>query len=155
MRVLAALLAGLVFGLGLALSQMTNPAKVLAFLDVFGAWDPSLLFVMGGALGVAALGYRFAFGRDRPLFAPAFQLPAKREIDARLLGGSALFGVGWGLTGLCPGPALAAVSFGGPALWVFLLSMAAGMALYEVRERMGPSGHGGSFGAGEARTRAS
>ena len=109
-RNISALLAGLVFGLGLTVSSMVNPAKVLAFLDLFGNWDPSLAFVMGGALVVTALGYRLVWRRDRPVFAERFQVPGNRKVDARLAFGAVLFGIGWGLVGLCPGPAISALS---------------------------------------------
>jgi len=112
-RSLIALLSGLIFGIGLVLSQMVNPAKVIAFLDVFGQWDPSLAFVMGGALLVTAVGYRFVTVRERPGFDQQFHIPSNRTIDARLAAGSVLFGIGWGLVGLCPGPALAALVVGG------------------------------------------
>ena len=136
-RNLSALIAGLVFGLGLTISEMVNPAKVLAFLDLFGNWDPSLAFVMGGALLVTAIGYRLVWTQERPIFADRFQVPGNRSIDTRLAVGAILFGMGWGLVGLCPGPAIAALTFGGPALYVFLASMAAGMVLFELIERFG------------------
>lgn len=136
-RNLSALIAGLVFGLGLTVSEMVNPAKVLAFLDLFGKWDPSLAFVMGGALLVTAIGYRLVWTQERPVFADRFQVPGNRNIDTRLAVGAILFGMGWGLVGLCPGPAIAAFTFGGPALYVFLASMAAGMVLFELIERFG------------------
>jgi len=136
-RNLSALIAGLVFGLGLTISEMVNPAKVLAFLDLFGNWDPSLAFVMGGALLVTAIGYRLVWTQERPVFADRFQVPGNRKIDTRLAVGAILFGMGWGLVGLCPGPAIAAITFGGPALYLFLASMAAGMVLFELIERFG------------------
>jgi uncharacterized membrane protein YedE/YeeE len=111
-RALAALLAGATFGLGLAVSGMADPRKVLGFLDVAGDWDPSLLLVMAGAVGVYALGWRRLARRPRPWLEAEFRLPAARSIDARLLGGAALFGIGWGLAGYCPGPALAGVGLG-------------------------------------------
>lgn len=126
-RIFAALASGLVFGLGLTISEMINPAKVIAFLDIFGAWDPSLAFVMGAALFVTALGYRLAWRAPKPAFATAFQVPGARTIDARLAGGAVLFGVGWGLVGLCPGPALAALSVGGAPAAVFLAAMLVGL----------------------------
>jgi uncharacterized membrane protein YedE/YeeE len=129
MQVLAALVCGLVFGAGLALSGMTNPAKVLAFLDVAGAWDATLVFVMGGALAVNAAAYAATRRRAKPLFAGAFALPMRRDLDARLLGGAALFGVGWGLVGLCPGPALASLARGEPGVFVFVAAMATGILL--------------------------
>lgn len=127
MQLLAALASGLLFGAGLALGGMTNPAKVLGFLDVTGAWDPSLAFVMGGALAVNALAYALTRKRAKPLFADAFALPTKRELDARLLGGAALFGVGWALVGLCPGPALASLARGEGEVFAFVAAMCAGM----------------------------
>ncbi|WP_114394546.1 DUF6691 family protein [Oleisolibacter albus] len=133
-RLISSLLAGLLFGAGLALSGMIDPAKVLGFLDVAGDWDPSLAFVMGGALAVTLLGYRLVLRRPHPLFDAAFHLPSRRDIDARLLGGAALFGIGWGLAGYCPGPALASLGFGGRGVLTFVLAMLAGMALFRVLE---------------------
>jgi uncharacterized membrane protein YedE/YeeE len=128
---LAALAAGVVFGAGLALADMTNPAKVQNFLDVLGAWDASLAFVMGTALVTSALGYRVARRRGAPLLASAFALPERSDLDLRLVAGAALFGVGWGLGGLCPGPALAGLLQGVPQLYVFVAAMLAGMALHD------------------------
>ena len=130
LRTLAALGCGLVFGLGLAVSGMMNPAKVIGFLDVAGNWDPTLAFVMGGALLVAVPAYRLILGRGHPALAGAFSLPAKTRLDAPLVLGSALFGVGWGLVGFCPGPAVAAVVTGLPAVLGFVAAMLAGMALH-------------------------
>jgi hypothetical protein len=127
MPVLAALLCGIVFGVGLAVSGMTNPAKVIAFLDVTGSWDPTLAFVMGGAVAVNALGFALTRRRAQPFFAQSFALPSKSDIDPRLLGGAALFGVGWGLVGLCPGPALANLLRGDAELYVFAVTMTAGL----------------------------
>lgn len=126
------LLAGLVFGLGLVIAEMVNPAKVLAFLDVSGHWDPSLAFVMGAALIVTAAGYRLVWKLRQPAFGSAFILPQAREIDRRLALGAVLFGIGWGLVGLCPGPAIAALSFGGAPAWVFLGAMSAGVAMFDL-----------------------
>lgn len=134
MQVLAALACGIVFGAGLALGGMTNPAKVLAFLDVAGAWDATLGFVMAGALAVNAAAYAMTRRRARPLLADAFAPPARRELDAPLLGGAALFGVGWGMVGLCPGPALASLARGRPEVFVFIAAMVAGML---VQRRLG------------------
>lgn len=120
-------LSGLVFGLGLIISGMANPAKVLNFLDVAGTWDPSLAFVMGGAVVVATLGFRWVLGWRKPLFAPRFQVPTRRDIDLRLLVGPAIFGLGWGLAGLCPGPALASLGLANPSVLVFVPAMLAGM----------------------------
>lgn len=127
-QVLAALAAGLLFGLGLAVSQMVNPAKVLGFLDLAGAWDPSLAFVLARAVGTAAIGFRRARRADRPLLAPEFRLPAAAPIDA-------IFGVGWGLIGFCPGPAVAALGHDGlpVLLFLFVLAMLAGMLLHRLQ----------------------
>jgi len=129
MRVVAALAAGVVFGAGLELSQMTNPAKVQNFLDLFGTWDPSLAFVMGGALAVTTLGTWVARRASRPWLAEVFAWPTAQGLDARLLGGSALFGVGWGLAGLCPGPALANLHRADTGVLLFVAAMVAGVAL--------------------------
>ena len=129
--ILAALVCGLVFGFGLAISGMTQPAKVLGFLDVLGLasgrWDPTLAFVMLGALAVAAPGFLLARRRARPLFAPAAAWPSKTDIDGPLLAGAVLFGIGWGLVGLCPGPAIANLATLSARVVVFVLAMAAGM----------------------------
>lgn len=127
MQRIAALIAGLLFGAGLALSGMVNPMKVVNFLDLFGTWDPTLIFVMGAGLAVTFIGYRLVLARPKPLYADAFSLPGTALIDTRLIGGSVLFGLGWGLTGFCPGPAIASLVFG---LWpsvLFVAAMAAGM----------------------------
>ena len=121
MRELAALVCGVVFGAGLLVSGMTNPAKVLGFLDLAGRWDPTLAFVMGGALAVNAAAWALTRRREAPLFAAAFALPAERRIDRRLLAGAALFGVGWGLCGVCPGPAIAGLGVGN---WPLLIALA-------------------------------
>jgi uncharacterized protein len=126
MKALIALVAGLLFGLGLVFGGMTRPDVVLGFLDVFGHWNPQLAFVMGGAVLTTALGYHLVLGRKRPLFEARFQLPTARNIDPRLLGGAALFGAGWGLAGYCPGPALASLAGGAPALLLFVACMVAG-----------------------------
>ncbi len=131
-RILAALAAGVLFGLGLVLSGMVNPAKVLGFLDVAGDWDPSLAFVMAGAIPVAAIGFALGRRRAAPLCAPGFSPPAKTALDARLIGGAVLFGLGWGLAGFCPGPALAALGFGGWKIALFVAAMLAGMAAFHV-----------------------
>ncbi len=126
-RVLAALLIGLVFGTGIALSGMINPAKVLNFFDVAGSWDPSLAFVMGGALAVTAIGYRLVLKRPAPLFDARFHLPAHREIDLPLLAGAGLFGIGWGIAGFCPGGSIPALGLGEPAALIFVAAMACGI----------------------------
>lgn len=134
-QALAAAVAGIVFGLGLAISGMINPTKVLAFLDVAGAWDPSLLLVMAGGLAVTFVGYRLTRQRAAPLFAARFEIPTRRDLDRRLIGGAALFGVGWGLTGLCPGPAIAALGYGMTDSFIFLVAMLAGMWLQHANDR--------------------
>lgn len=127
-RVLTAALIGLIFGTGIALSGMINPAKVLNFFDLAGAWDPSLAFVMAGALAVTALGYRFVLKRSRPALDTRFHLPAKRRLDVPLVAGSAAFGIGWGMTGFCPGGAIPALGLGESSAWLFVASMAVGIA---------------------------
>lgn len=129
MHIVATFVSGLLFGLGLCVSGLVNPAKVLSFLDVAGQWDPSLALTMASAVLVTWAGYRFAFARGTPLFAGTFQLPPAGSIDVRLLGGAALFGVGWGLAGFCPGPAIASLSLGAKPAFVFVLAMLAGMAV--------------------------
>jgi uncharacterized membrane protein YedE/YeeE len=129
-RTFAALFAGTLFGVGLAVSGMINPAKVVGFLDVAGGWDPTLAFVMGGALLVTIPAFRVILNRPRPVLADGLDLPTKSTLDARLLGGAALFGVGWGLSGFCPGPAVAAVTTGLAPVFAFVAAMMAGMVLY-------------------------
>ncbi|AXA93767.1 DUF6691 family protein [Massilia sp. YMA4] len=131
---LFALLAGLLFGVGLILSGMTDPAKVTAFLDVAGAWDPSLAFVMGGALLVALPAFYVARRRGTTLDGAPLQLPTARHLDRPLIAGSVMFGAGWGLAGYCPGPALASLSMPDGAPWLFVAAMLMGMALYEARQ---------------------
>lgn len=128
MKNLTALLAGMLFGVGLAMSGMTDTAKVIGFLDLFGEWVPDLAFVMGGAVLVTALLTRWVLGWRQPLFESEFHLPTKRTIDARLIGGAACFGVGWGLYGYCPGPAITALSYLNASTYVFVAAMLAGMA---------------------------
>ena len=132
MNIIAALLTGLLFGLGLVISGMANPAKVQNFLDIFGTWDPSLAFVMGGAIAVAAPGFYFVSRRDRPVFKIKFSLPTRTDIDSQLLAGAAIFGVGWGLVGLCPGPAIVAAGGSLPGIFVFVGAMVAGLILSKV-----------------------
>jgi uncharacterized membrane protein YedE/YeeE len=127
MSLIFSLLAGVIFGAGLTLSDMGNPARVLNFLDVAGHWDPTLIFVMAGGLAVATLGYRWIFRRGAPVFDDGFHLPTRRQIDLPLVGGSALFGVGWGLAGICPGPAIADLATLEPKVWLFVAAMLAGM----------------------------
>ncbi len=128
-RAAAALVSGLLFGLGLAVSQMVNPAKVLGFLDVAGRWDPSLALVLAAAAGVALIGYRLVLSRPKPALAQAFTLPQKTKIDGRLVIGAALFGIGWGLAGLCPGPGFASLVFLQVQSLFFLGTMAIGLHL--------------------------
>ncbi len=120
-------IAGLLFGAGVTVSGMVNPMKVLNFMDIAGQWDPTLLFVMGAGLAVTFIGYRLVLARAKPVFAAAFTLPSSRLIDARLVGGAALFGIGWGLTGFCPGPAIASLAFRHWQSYLFVAAMAAGM----------------------------
>ncbi len=126
-RTLFAGMIGLVFGAGIALSGMANPAKVLNFFDLAGTWDPSLAFVMGGALLVTAIGYRFVLKRDKPVLEARFHLPTSRKLDLPLLGGSAVFGVGWGISGFCPGGAIPALGLGEASAWAFVGAMLAGI----------------------------
>nr|WP_315235267.1 DUF6691 family protein [uncultured Albidiferax sp.] len=132
---ITALLSGLVFGLGLIVSGMANPAKVLGFLDLAGVWDPSLAFVMAGAIAVAAVAFALARRRSHSLLGAPMQLPSARRIDRRLVIGSLLFGVGWGVAGFCPGPALVGLGMGADKALVFVAAMLAGMGLFEWLER--------------------
>ena len=141
MPALAAFVAGLVFGLGLIVSGMANPAKVLAFLDLAGPWDPSLAFVMAGAVGVGLVAFAIARRRRVSFLGAAMALPAASAIDGRLVGGSLLFGIGWGLAGFCPGPALVALGLGQGKAVVFVVAMLAGMGLFEVFERRARDEH--------------
>ena len=127
MNRIAALISGLLFGAGVTLSGMVNPLKVLNFMDIAGTWDPTLIFVMGAGLIVTFTGYRLVFTRSHPLFEPAFSLPSASSIDQHLVGGAILFGAGWGLTGFCPGPAVASLVFGSWQSILFVAAMAAGM----------------------------
>ncbi|WP_019905832.1 DUF6691 family protein [Methylobacterium sp. 77] len=136
LRSAVGLLAGLLFGFGLALSGMMDPARVLGFLDVAGAWDPRLAFVLAGAVAVSALGYALVKLMRKPVLAQRFEIPHNRPITASLIGGAALFGIGWGLVGLCPGPALAGLVLGLPQVIGFVAAMLAGMLLHRfTRER--------------------
>lgn len=132
LRLLVALGAGALFGFGLSLSGMLDPARVLGFLDIAsGHWDPSLMFVLGGAVAVAVPGVALQRRLRTPLLDDRFRLPEKTGIDRRLVGGSALFGIGWGLAGFCPGPALAGLALGMPPVFLFVAAMAAGMILHD------------------------
>jgi len=129
MRFVVTLLAGILFGMGLILSGMANPAKVQNFLDLFGKWDPSLAFVMGGAIAVTMPGFWLVQKRSMPLFANSFSMPIRSDVDGRLITGAALFGIGWGVGGFCPGPAITAVPLAAPGTLVFVVTMLVGMAL--------------------------
>jgi uncharacterized membrane protein YedE/YeeE len=129
MRLLATFVSGLVFGLGLVVSGLINPAKVQAFLDIAGAWDPSLAVTMAVAVGTTALGYRLAFAAGTPALGGSFHLPSQSRIDSRLLVGAAVFGMGWGLVGFCPGPAISALALGSRQTITFVLAMLVGMAI--------------------------
>jgi hypothetical protein len=132
---ITALTAGALFGLGLGVSGMTHPAKVQSFLDVTGAWDPSLAFVMVGAIAVHFVLFRLILRRRAPLFDTRFHVPTRRDVDLRLLGGAALFGVGWGLVGQCPGPALTNLATFAPTAFVFVAAMATGMLIQRRLDR--------------------
>lgn len=128
---IAALVSGTVFGFGLALSGMLNPARVQGFLDIFGVWDPSLAFVLGGAVMVTFIGVRIMYRLDKPAFDETFQVPTKERIDAPLVIGSALFGLGWGIGGYCPGPAVASLAVGHTESFLFVAAMLIGMTIHD------------------------
>lgn len=134
-----AIVVGLIFGAGLALSDMINPARVLAFLDVAGNWDPTLAFVLGGALIPSAIGYWLSRRMKRPLFDQQFRIPQNRTVEPKLLAGAAIFGIGWGLAGFCPGPAIAALGFGLWQPWLFVLAMLAGMWAHRIVQDSQPA----------------
>lgn len=127
MRLIITYLIGLIFGIGISISGMANPAKVLNFFDVAGTWDPSLAFVMGGALIVTFIGYNLVLKRSKPALADVFQLPTRRDLDAPLIGGSALFGIGWGIAGFCPGGALPALGTGVSDVFIFTFALLLGI----------------------------
>jgi uncharacterized protein len=135
MSIVSAFIVGLVFGIGLIVAGMTNPAKVQGFLDLAGNWDPSLAFVMGGAILVGLVAFRFAGKRERSLLGEAMRLPTATAIDRRLVLGGLAFGTGWGLAGFCPGPALASLATGGSKALIFTGAMLAGMLVFELLER--------------------
>lgn len=137
MKNIVAGLVGLVFGIGLIVSGMTDPSKVLAFLDLAGHWDPSLGLVMGGAIGVGFVAFRFASRRERSLLGDAMRLPTATQIDRRLVLGGLAFGAGWGLAGYCPGPVLASLAAGGVKPLILFVAMLAGMGIFTVAERLG------------------
>jgi uncharacterized protein len=133
-RPLVALLCGSLFGFGLALSGMLDPTRVRGFLDVFGHWDPSLIFVLGGAVGASFLGVRMSRLRAQPLLAKSYDLPSSSQIDAKLVAGALIFGLGWGLSGLCPGPAVAGLVLGIQPIIAFVIAMLVGMGVYSTFE---------------------
>jgi uncharacterized membrane protein YedE/YeeE len=137
MAVFFSLVSGLVFGLGLIVAGMTDPARVLGFLDLAGAWDPSLAFVMAGAIAIGAIAFGVSRGWSASLLGLQMRVPSARNLDRRLIGGSVLFGAGWGLAGLCPGPALVTVGMGNAKGMLFFAAMLAGMGLFELMERRG------------------
>ena len=132
MRIIASLVTGFIFGIGLVISGMANPAKVQNFLDIAGSWDPSLAFVMGGAILVAMPAFFVAGRMSKPAFAEVFSLPTKQEIDGRLLTGAGIFGIGWGLIGLCPGPALVALTGSLKEIYIFVPALLGGIILAKV-----------------------
>jgi len=136
MQILMAFVTGTIFGIGLILSGMTDPSKVIGFLDLAGHWDPSLAFVMGGAILVGVVAFRFARGREKSLLGNEMRLPTSSQIDRRLVLGSLAFGTGWGLAGYCPGPALVSVAQGGAQPLIFVAAMLAGMVIYEIQDRL-------------------
>lgn len=143
----AALVSGVLFGAGLAVGGMTRPEKVLGFLDVGGAWDASLAFVMAGAIAVHFFAYRLIRGRSAPLYAERFGIPTRRDVDVKLLVGAALFGVGWGLAGYCPGPGIVSLAAGGTGAAVFVASMLLGMSITARLEAMAAKNAARRFGA--------
>jgi uncharacterized membrane protein YedE/YeeE len=153
MTPLAAFASGLVFGFGLILSGMTDPGKVIGFLDFFGSWDPSLAFVMCGAILVGFFAFRLAGSRTQAFLGDAMHLPSARDIDTRLVAGSVVFGIGWGLAGFCPGPALVAFGSGFDKAAVFVVAMLGGMVLYHAVERLIPEAHTRAVRADEVRSR--
>jgi uncharacterized membrane protein YedE/YeeE len=136
-----AFVAGMLFAVGLGIGGMTQPARVLAFLDFAGRWDPSLAFVMAGAVGVYAAAFRLARSRPRPLLSPAFAIPGRRDVDARLLVGAALFGIGWGLAGYCPGPGIVSLVTGRTDVLVFVTAMLVGMGIADAIAAWSPTTH--------------
>ncbi|WP_292286506.1 DUF6691 family protein [Marivita sp.] len=129
MKLIAIYLIGVIFGVGISISGMANPAKVINFFDIAGIWDPSLIFVMGGALVTTFIGYKLVFGRAAPVFEDSFNVPTSRTIDARLIGGSAIFGIGWGISGFCPGGALPALGTGRWEVFAFTAALVVGIFL--------------------------
>jgi uncharacterized membrane protein YedE/YeeE len=142
MYALYSFVAGLIFGIGLIVSEMYNPYKVLGFLDLFGKWDPSMLLVMGGAVAVGIVAFTIAGRRTATFINTPMHMPTARDIDAKLIGGSAVFGIGWGLVGFCPGPAVVALGTGHVKAFLFVIAMIAGMGIYELIERRRAKGTG-------------
>lgn len=139
MRLFSFFALGTLFAIGLGVSGMTQPGKVIGFLDVAGQWDPALAFVMGGAVVVTFIGYRWVLGRPAPLLSPSFQVPTRRDIDAQLLIGASLFGVGWGMAGFCPGPALVALASGSGDVMIFVGAMFVGFIIKDLVVKPGSS----------------
>lgn len=135
MQIIFALLAGLVFGLGLIVSGMSDPSKVIGFLDLAGEWNPSLGFVMAGAIAVGVIAFRFASRREKAILGGVMRLPTAKDIDRRLVLGGLAFGAGWGLAGFCPGPALVNLATGSSQTLIFVAAMLAGMAIFELNEK--------------------
>ncbi|RVQ65777.1 YeeE/YedE family protein [Croceicoccus ponticola] len=135
MRAFVSMLSGILFGFGLALSGMMDPSRVRGFLDIFGDWDPTMAFVMGGAVIVMAIAWRMQKAMNKPVVCDQFSLPGTKLIDARLIGGAALFGIGWGLAGLCPGPAVASLANNLSGAAIFVAAMIAGMVIFRLTER--------------------
>ena len=129
---IGSLLAGIIFGIGLSISGMVNPGKVIGFLDFFGQWDPSLAFVMGGAVTIYAIGYRLIIKSSKPICAEKFQIPKRSDIDVRLISGAILFGAGWGLAGYCPGPAITGLAFGISQTIIFFAAMGVGVIVFKL-----------------------
>lgn len=136
MRLIASYIIGLIFGVGISISGMANPAKVLNFFDVAGTWDPSLIFVMGGAVVVTFIGYRFVLKRPAPIMEAKFQLPTRRDLDLPLIAGSAVFGIGWGIAGFCPGGALPALGTGKSEVFIFVAALLAGIIAVNILNRL-------------------
>lgn len=137
MKLVYSLITGMIFGLGITVSGMINPEKVLNFFDIAGAWDPSLAFVMAGAVAATFIGYRMVFRRNSPVFDTTFYLPTSTEVDAKLVGGSALFGIGWGIAGFCPGAAIPALGTGQWEVALFLIALIAGLILRRILTGLG------------------
>ena len=136
MRLIASYIIGLIFGIGISISGMANPAKVLNFFDIAGTWDPSLIFVMGGAVVVTFIGYRVVLKRPAPMLEQKFQLPTRRDLDLPLIGGAAVFGIGWGIAGFCPGGALPALGTGRSEVFVFVAALLAGIFAVNLFRRL-------------------